>query len=362
LTINHWPSVPWPAVPFGSLRTWDTGVIWSNINRQPGVYDWSNFERLLQLAESHGVDVLFTFGQTPRWASSKPDAPTEYGPGFCAPPSKLEYWDDFVRATVTQARGRIKLWEIWNEPQDESFYCGDIATMVELQKRAYKIIKTLDPGALVLTPSPVGGEGPKWMSDFLAAGGGQYADILAFHGYWGINAEKIVGLIKRYKDVFAAKGEQSKPIWDTEASWGENAQLPDPDAQAAFLVKFYLLHWSGGVSRLYWYSYDNRLFGGLWDKTGGLHKAAVAYQQLHKWILGARLDKPCQVLSGVWTCELSRPDGYHAIIVWQSSGPNTYSAPSQYKQYRDLDGNVSQITNMVPIGDKPILIETNAIF
>src|SRR6185437_12862088 len=108
-TINHWQSVPWPAVPFGSLRTWDTGVIWSNINRQPGVYDWSNFERLLQLAESHGVDVLFTFGQTPRLASSKPDAPTEYGPGFCAPPSKLEYWDDFIRATVTQARGRIKL-------------------------------------------------------------------------------------------------------------------------------------------------------------------------------------------------------------------------------------------------------------
>jgi polysaccharide biosynthesis protein PslG len=364
MTINHWQSVPWPTVPFASLRTWDTGVIWSNINRTPGVYDWRNFERLLTLAETHSVNVLFTFGQTPRWASSKPDAPTEYGEtGLCAPPSKLEYWDDFVKAVVTQARGRIKFWEIWNEPQDEKFYCGDIPTMVELQKRAYKIIKALDPSSLVLTPSPVGGAGPPWMWGFLEAGGGQYADIMAFHGYWGGSAENGVKIISDFKEVFAAKGDKSKPIWDTEVSWGENAKIPDPDAQAAYLAKSHLLHWSAGISRLYWYAYDNKTYGGLWDKTNGLHKAGAAYQQIHKWMVGAELTKPCEANNKrVWTCELSRADGYQAMAVWQSQGTSSFEAPAKYKQYRDLEGNVNPVTEKISIGDRPILLETKGAF
>jgi hypothetical protein len=356
--------VPWPLIPFNSLRTWDTSVDWASINAAPGVYDWSLFESVIGRAESHGVDVVFVFGQTPNWASAKPNAPTPYGPGFCAPPSNIEYWEDFVRAVVTQARGRIKFWEIWNEPQDASFYCGDIASMVELQKRAYKIIKELDANALVLTPSPVGGKGPQWMSDFLAGGGGQYADIMAFHGYWSTDAESISTVIKKFRDVFAAHGESLKPMWDTESSWGENAQIPDPDAQAAFLAKYYLLHWSAGISRLYWYSYDNKRFGGLWDETNGLYKAAMAYRQIYKWMVGAQMSKPCQMdwFTGIWTCGFSRLNGYQAIAVWHRGGSTSFLPPTQYKQYRDLDGNISEITGKISIDYKPILIETKTAF
>ena len=68
-------------------------------------------------------------------------------------------------------------------------------------ERAYEIIKTIDPGAMVLTPSPVGGYGPPWMSRFLAAGGGKYADIMAFHGYLapGADAESIIATIRKFK-------------------------------------------------------------------------------------------------------------------------------------------------------------------
>lgn len=364
LTINHWQSVPWPEIPFGSLRTWDTGVVWTNINITPGFYNWSQFELLVGLAKSHGVDVVFTFGQTPRWASAKPNAPTPYGPGLCAPPSNIEYWDDFVRAVVTQARGRIRFWEIWNEPQDESFYCGDIATMVKLQEHAYKIIKELDPKLIVLTPSPVGGHGPRWMSDFLAAGGGQYADVMTFHGYSNTNAQSIVTVINNFKEVFAANGQASKPFWDTEAGWGETTQISDPESQAAFLAKHYLLHWSAGATRFYWYAYDNKRFGGLWDEIGGLHKAAIAYTQVYKWMVGAKLVAPCsaQWFTGTWTCAFSRANGYQAMAIWHSGGSTSFSPPTQYKQYRDLDGNVHPIADKISIGDKPILIETSTSF
>ena len=199
-----------------------------NINSAPGVYDWEQLDWLINLSEKRGVDLVFVFGSTPRWASSKPEAPTPYGPGLCAPPANLKNWDDFVKAVVMHAHTHIKFWEIWNEPQDPSFYCGNITTMAELQRRAYTIIKTLDPAAMVITPSPVGGRGPAWMSEFLATGAGEYADVMAFHGYANTTAELIKLVIDDYKNAFAAGGQRTKPVWDTEASWGENSRLPDP--------------------------------------------------------------------------------------------------------------------------------------
>ena len=126
--------------------------------------------------------------------------------------------------SCTTAGGKIKFWETWNEPQNPEFYCGDVATMVDLQRRTYEIVKTIDPGAMVLTPSPVNALGPAWMSRFLAGGGGKYADIMAFHGYLdpGTEAKSIIAIIAKFKAVFAEHRQETKPAWDTEAGWGQN--------------------------------------------------------------------------------------------------------------------------------------------
>ena len=39
---------PWPVVPIGSLRLWDAGVGWAQINTAQGVYDWSLLDEWLQ--------------------------------------------------------------------------------------------------------------------------------------------------------------------------------------------------------------------------------------------------------------------------------------------------------------------------
>jgi hypothetical protein len=266
----------------------------------------------------------------------------------------MQYWDEFVRAVMIHAAGKIRLWETWNEPQSPdsvSFYCGDVATMVELQRRAYQIIKELDSTAMILTPSAVGRYGPPWMSRFLAAGGGKYADVMAFHGYLtpGANAESFIPAISDFKAVFAKYGQDAKPVWDTEASWGEYPSVSDPDMQAAFLAKFYLLHWSAGVERFYWYAYDNDKWGTLWDAKNGLHRAGIAYREVHKWLLGATMAAPCAAKKGVWTCSLVRENGYHALVLWtdpDASSPSAYvSVPDYFRQYRDLDGNLQVLAN-----------------
>ena len=370
MTLNNYRKTPWPTVPFASLRTWDTSVTWADINPAPAIYNWSELDALTELAQTRGIDLLFTLGRTPRWASASPDAKSPDGPGQCAPPSNIEYWDNFLRAIVSHVGGKIRYWETWNEPQspDSEFYCGDVSAMVKLQRRAYEIIKSLDPGAKILTPSPVGAYGPPWMARFLAAGGGQYADIMAFHGYLapGAEAESIIRTITEFKAVFAG-AQQTKPVWDTEASWGKDDDLSDPGRQAAFLAKFYLLHWSAGVERFYWYAYDNRLWGTLWDDKNGPHKAGAAYREVHQWLQGATMPTPCALRGYVWTCNLAREKGYRAIVLWtapEGSAPTpTVSMSAEFRDYRDLDGRLHRIEGTaVPISSVPILVETAAAF
>src|SRR5438477_11336109 len=49
------------------------------------------------MAQNHGVDILYTFGRTPTWASSNPNGYcANNANGSCYPPSSQQYWKDFV--------------------------------------------------------------------------------------------------------------------------------------------------------------------------------------------------------------------------------------------------------------------------
>jgi len=162
--------------------------------------------------------------------------------------------------------------------------------------------------------------------------------------------------------VFAAQGQKEKPVWDTEASWGQNAWLSDPNLQAAFLAKFYLLHWSTAIDRLYWYAFDNDQWGTLWDPKNGLHKAGIAYREIHRWLLGATMTLPCASEQSLWRCTVSRENGYRGIVLWSadsSASVSRIALPPEFRQYRDLSGNVEKIPeDGTPISGAPILAET----
>ena len=68
---------PWPGsccdVKFGTMRLWNSGVAWYLLNPAPNVYDWSTLDIWLHDAQQNGVEVLYTFGELPSWASSDPN-------------------------------------------------------------------------------------------------------------------------------------------------------------------------------------------------------------------------------------------------------------------------------------------------
>ena len=212
-------STAWPTVKFGTQRLWDSGVSWTAINTARGTYNWSGLDNRVNVAGQKGLQLIYTFGRTPQWASSNPTLSTcGYGPGQCAPPADLNDWDTYVRAIATRYAGRIHAYEIWNEPNHADFYQGSLSTLVEMARRAYTIIKAVDPNAIVITPCPThtSTTPEQWMDQYFAAGGNSWYDVVGFHGYSSVTT-RLNGL----KNVLTKYGQSGRPIWDTEASWSK---------------------------------------------------------------------------------------------------------------------------------------------
>ncbi len=75
-----------------------------------------------------------------------------------------------------------------------------------------------DAAALLLTPPLSSGAGAgqlRFLEEYFAAGGGQSADVLAYHGYV-YPAEGEIPSLARFRTLAATASLGSKPVWDTE--------------------------------------------------------------------------------------------------------------------------------------------------
>lgn len=364
LTVLNFNRVK-PSLHFGTSRSWDAGpgLAWAEMNPARGTYEFARLDEFIAFSAAHGAEPIYTFGRTPRWASAQPNNPiAPYGPGQCAPPLKLEDWDAYVSAVATHAAGRIHYWELWNEPNEDS-YCGDVATLVSMAQRARGILRKIDPSALLLTPSVDKATGPQWLGKFLSAGGPQAVDVVAFHGYWSDRPEDIVPVVAGVRDVTSAYGAAQFPLWDTEASWAYTSKMkmPSSEKQAAFVARSFLLHWSVGVSRYVWYAYDgNSPWGTLYTPANGEGAAAFAYREVRRWMLGASLTTPCTRRDdGMWTCSFTRAGGYAAQAMWMEHGAKKAAVGKQYTSYLDLQGTSHSVARgEVLIGEQPVLLQT----
>jgi len=337
-------------------------------------------------AHENGLtDLTYTFGQTPTWASSNPsDTNCNGNSGSCYPPSDLnadgtgtnQTWKGFVTAIAAYAGRDIQYWEIWNEPTGTGFWKGTTAQMVRMTKDAREIILAINSNAKILSPSPFGlNSAASWLDSFFAAGGGKYIDIVSFHTYYyGTQkcgdypvAEQVAKQIDSVRSVTLKYGQQDKPIWSTEGSWGDGtaACFNDHDLRSAFIARYFVMIASKAVERFYWYGWDyGPEHGAFWSATEGLLPEARAYGQMHDWIANAGLGE-CTAAGTVWSCPLSYNDGSRALIMWDTAQTcsngvcSTAGAtvPVEDSYFDDLDGNTHATAyHRVPLGLKPIRV------
>ena len=381
-----------PILPFSIGRSWDAfHVSWAYLNPCAKSYDWTNFDHFT--ATNAGKDMVYTFGVVPDWAASAPNSNTPYpqAPGYfkcadgtknlggtsCSMPGKsvgdTTAWDAFVTAIATHSAAKpadqqVRYWELWNEPMNYQYWCAGgsgpfntkaaaFAQTALMFQHASSIIKSIIPGAVIFAPSTDKDFGIAWLNKYIDNGGKVVWDQMAVHGYpnnsTGAHApETMPAMVAQYGAWNAAHGG-AIPIIDTEAAWGDAAS-----DGGIWLTKLFLLSWSSGVSRTIWYGYDNVGLP-LWDRTAGVTAQGTAFANVQNWMVGATMTSPCSKDgAGTYTCPLTRPGGYSAVVTWNTAPAAMSETPATgMTDFRDIKGATYAVSGSVSVGTSPILLE-----
>ncbi|MBK7200315.1 endo-1,4-beta-xylanase [Candidatus Amarolinea dominans] len=366
------PDIAWPKVNggLGAVRIWDAGAQWADIAPAKGVFNWDALDAHVSRARANGADVIMNLGRTPRWASARPAEPSAYGPGQAAEPALDQYWQDWVRAVATRYQGKIRYWEVWNEPNDTAFFSGSAEKLVDLARQAYFILKTSNPDNQVLSPSPYN---VNYLDYYLSLGGGDYADVIGYHFYLAEAPEALATwYIPSVRAVLTQRGQADKPLWNSEGGYLRPA-VPGPktlsdETGAAYLARAYLLNWTGGVSRFYFYAWDNHTATNIEltaaDNTT-LTAAGVAYRELSGWLLGAQLSELRVDEAGVWILTFDHPTHGQAYIVWHPTETIVFDLPAawQVQALRSLAGAHMSLSGQrqLAVGPAPLLLESSPV-
>ena len=222
--------------------------------REPekGKYDWAYFDERLALAEKYKMNVLLTVLGTPRWASTSDNTKmTSCGAYFYQfyPPKNWPDWADFLGAVVSRYKGRIKWYELANEPGYSSAFwtCGSPEAYGMLLKTGYEAAKKADPSCVILPGAPL--PPPNFLEEAVKSAGGKlYFDVMSFH-YAG-NDRRGSKLVSEWRTALAQMGAADMPLVNTEEmSW----RMPGAPAidTASRLVKVYVREAALGVAKTF---------------------------------------------------------------------------------------------------------------
>jgi Glycosyl hydrolase catalytic core len=351
----------WPPVPFKSWRLWDTHTTWADLEPAKGQWNFSLLDQLVALAEVHHAEVLMTLAGTPTWASARPSEAPAKRPGSAAEPRDMEDWRTAVRVIASRYRGRIHEYEIWNEPNNAPFWSGKMEILANMTNEAAKILKEVDASNVVVSPSPTKSRGTAWLDGFVEKGGADHVDVIGYHFYVGDGPPERIPLLVREVQAVLAKHKIQKPIWCTEAGWADPKPFPQ-EVSPGFVARSFILAWAAGISRFYWYAWDNHEWVTLEmverdNKT--VKPAGLAYGTIERWLLGAAMQRCRSDNSDTWICELSR-NGAAYWIVWREQGETPFLVPADWKvgTVETLSGAESDASpsQSVSIGPLPVLL------
>jgi hypothetical protein len=351
----------WPAFPFGTARTWDgcynstsacvsftntTNVYWATIETNTstcGTYSWTALDAIVAKYNAESVDIVYTFGEVAQCATGGTWQQTV--PPYDLTSSGSTTFNNFVTALVTRYAGKIKYYELWNEPNLSGFWTGTNLQMYYMASGAYAAIKAADPTAIVLSPSSTTTTGVPWMQTFLAEGGGAYFDIMAFHCYPWVAPTEYFSVMASEYNYLQLGASLNVPIWCTEGDDGANAGAPSNPVNVAIQ---YILGWPSGLARYIWYLYDDASYGGLYGPlTGsnqGLNAGGAAYRVVASWLLNS-----------TWTNAPARQAGANGVVNTAMTGASagtlgcspTGSLPTGWSLYLNCGQGITVSTSAI---------------
>lgn len=269
-------------------------LYWFEVEPQPGVYDFTGFDRTVGEAARAGVRLLPFITGSPAWMAGDASVPP-------LGPARAAAWDALLRELVARygphggywagrwSKQPIRRWQIWNEPNFRIFWHPRPSprAYVDLLRRSAQTIRAADPGAKVVAAGLAPVEGGLFPWEFLrrmyrVPGVRRAFDLMAIHPY-STSLGALEYELRAMRRAMARAGDGAKPLLVTELGVASDGAYPNPfdkgpRGQARFLDRAYGLMLE---NRRRW-----RLAGAYWftwrDTTGhDLHCVFCEFAGLH---------------------------------------------------------------------------------
>jgi xylan 1,4-beta-xylosidase len=199
------------------------------------VVDFAGIDRVYDRLMGIGLRPVVELAYMPRDLARDPGHLAFFYEGVSSPPKDWDRWAELVRDLVQHLVDRYGLmevrehwaFEVWNEPNLEYFWSGDVQDYLRLYDTAAHAVRSVDEGLRVGGPATAA---VGWVEDLAAHSEktGVPLDFVSTHLYGSPPLD--------LRPALARHGREDAAIWWTE--WGVNPRLSDPVAESVYAAAF----------------------------------------------------------------------------------------------------------------------------
>ncbi len=279
------------AIGITNHRCCNTG--WGEVEPAEGKWTWDQYDKQMSYLEGQHLTFGGILVGSPKWN-------TKDKPGTL-PVNNLAGWSNYVSEVVKHAKGRIKYWEVWNEPPNGTGRDQTAADYAKIVVAAYDAAKTADPECKVgLAAKSVA---INYLDQAITAGAKGHFDYVTLHPYEAAGCTithpgtelvylQITGTLRK---MLAARdpGNVKCPLIFTELGFAAGGQYSTkianfsaPEVQGHAVVKYYTMGLAQGVDCIQWFEGMDGDSGpmGLLTGKGEERPAFTAMAQMIKYV------------------------------------------------------------------------------
>jgi polysaccharide biosynthesis protein PslG len=224
---------------------------WAVIEREPGVYDFTAYERLLDQLEAHGLRALLILDYANPLYDENQSPHTD--PGRAA----FARW---AAAGARHFRGRGILWEMYNEPNIAPFWRPrpDTEDYIKLAIETGRAIREAAPGEVYVGPATSGVDLP-FLEACFKAGLLEYWDAVSVHPYRQVDPETAAEDYRALRRLIRRYAPRDKAIPILSGEWGYSTAWAgfDEERQAKMLARQWLTNLASDVPLSIWYDWHD---------------------------------------------------------------------------------------------------------
>jgi hypothetical protein len=219
------------------------------------------------------------------------------GPVYALPANDLPGWRRYVIEQVLRYRGRVRYWEVWNEPPNFTADQSPVS-YAKVVAAAFDAAKAVDPTVQIGLAAK--SNHVNWLAESIAAGAAGKYDFVTLHPYEVASLlpqgweGQFMAIAPRVREMLRGKdpAKADVPVWFTEIGFSTAtpaASGAGPQQQADVLAKIYTMAFAQAVGRTYWFdpSDSEGLTMGLTTADGTKRPAWYALRSLNTYV-GAR--------------------------------------------------------------------------